>query len=226
MKPGGEGHVSSVRVRLLHSSVRRRILDLAEQKPEYYDKQKHGIPINDLDSIATINTFSTTVVWMGLPRQGVYLSKQEVEDYVALWRLVAYYMGTPTEPFETTTKARAMMESLLVSELAPTEMGRILAKNIILGLENTAPAYATKEFMEAMTRMLIGDQMSDELDIPPPDLYHRALIFGYLVWVSTLSYIVPKIWFLDRSVIAVGPAPFYCHTLLRYDRSAVRPCTN
>ncbi|KAJ5344648.1 hypothetical protein N7452_002652 [Penicillium brevicompactum] len=209
MKPGGEGHISSVRVRLLHSSVRLKILSLVGQQPEYYDIDKYGTPVNDLDCIGTINTFCSSVVWLGLPRQGIYLSQQEIEDYIALWRLVAYYMGTPTEPFENTTKARAMMESLLVSEIDPSEIGKVLAKNIILGLENTAPTYASKEFMEAMSRLLNGELLSDQLEIPRSNLYYRLLIWGYCFWVMAVSYIIPRIAFLDKTMIAIRRKYFY-----------------
>ncbi|KAJ5134804.1 hypothetical protein N7526_006169 [Penicillium atrosanguineum] len=209
MKPGGEGNVSSVRVRLLHSSVRLKILELVKQKPDYYDIDKYGTPVNDLDCIGTINTFCSSVVYLGLPRQGIHLSQQEIEDYIALWRLVAFYMGTPTEPFENSTKALAMMESLLISEIDPTEIGKVLAKNIILGLENTAPAYASKEFMEALTRLLNGDQLSDELEIPRSSLYYRVMIWGYCFWVATVSSIIPKIYFLDRLMIGLRRKYFY-----------------
>lgn len=82
IKPGGAGMQSSIRVRLLHAAVRRRIMKLAKEKPSYYSVEEFGIPINDLDSIATISTFSTTLIWLGFPRQGIYLRKQEIEDYV------------------------------------------------------------------------------------------------------------------------------------------------
>ncbi|KAJ5165618.1 uncharacterized protein N7500_007448 [Penicillium coprophilum] len=209
MMPGGDGHVSCVRVRLLHSLVRKRILSLVDQNPEYYDIDKYGTPFNDLDCIGTIITLCSLVVWVGLPRQGIYLSQHETEDYIALWRLVAYYMGTPTDSFESTAKARAMMESLLHSEIDPTETGKILAKNIIIGLENTAPTFASKGFMEAMSRLLNGDQLADELDIPRPSLYYRLLIWGYCFWVMTVSYIVPKVDFLDRIMISLHRRLFY-----------------
>ena len=73
IKPGGAGHASSVRVRLLHAAVRQRIMKLAKQRPEYYGVEKYGIPINDLDCIATIGTFSATLVWLSLPRQGIWM---------------------------------------------------------------------------------------------------------------------------------------------------------
>ncbi|KAJ5795281.1 hypothetical protein N7457_001880, partial [Penicillium paradoxum] len=209
MKPGGDGHISCVRVRLLHSSVRAKILSLIEQNPEYYDIERYGIPVNDLDCISTINVFCSSVMWLGLPRQGIYPSQQEVTDYIALWRLVAHYMGTPTDPFESTVKARALMESFLVSEIAPTETGKILAKNIIIGLENTAPIYASKEFMEAMSRILNGDQLADALEIPRSNLYHRMLIWGYIFWVMAISYLVPRIYFLDRIMISYRRKHYY-----------------
>ncbi|KAJ5222095.1 uncharacterized protein N7469_010982 [Penicillium citrinum] len=209
MKPGGEGHISSVRVRLLHSCVRMKIMGLVEEQPNYYDVNKYGVPVNDLDCIGTINTFCSSVVYLGLPRQGIFLSNQEIEDYIALWRLVAYYMGTPTEPFEDPVRARATMESLLISEIDPTEIGKVLARNIIIGLENTAPAYASKEFMEALSRLLNGELLSNELEIPKSSLYYRIMIWGYCFWVSGMAYIVPKIYFLDRLAISFRRKFFY-----------------
>ncbi|KAK2616455.1 hypothetical protein QQS21_000697 [Conoideocrella luteorostrata] len=202
MKPGGEGHLACVRVRLLHSAVRLKIMSLAEQDPTYYNVQKYGPPINDLDSLSTIHAFSGTAIWQGLPRQGIYLSNQEAEDYIALWRLVAYYMGVPNEPFQTAARAKAMNESLLVNEFAPNDTGRMLARNIVVGLENTAPTYASKEYMDAMTRLVNGDQLSDELHVPKTSLYYRLLMWGYCYWVQTQIKIVLRIPIIDQYIIA------------------------
>lgn len=209
IKPGGKGHVSSVRVRLLHASVRRRVLSLVKNRPEYYDIKKYGIPINDLDCIATIHTFSTSVVFLGLPRQGIFLRNQEIEDYIALWRLVAFYMGTPTDCFETTAQARAMMESLSVSEIDPTDTGRILAQNIILGLEYTAPTYASKEYLEAMARKLNGDELSDSLNLPRPSLYYQALVYGQCILVMAACYGLRVFPMLDQAIIELRRKLYY-----------------
>jgi len=131
IQPGGAGFASSIRVRLLHAAVRQRIMKLAQQRPEYYDVKAWGIPINDLDCIATIGTFSATLIWLSLPRQGIWMTQQESVDYIALWRYIAYLMGTPTEPFETPEKAKRVMEVLLLYEIHPTETSKILANNII-----------------------------------------------------------------------------------------------
>lgn len=44
------------------------------------------------------------------------MRKQEIDDYVALWRYIAYVIGAPQEYFATTSKSKAMMESLFYNE--------------------------------------------------------------------------------------------------------------
>ncbi|PGH34691.1 hypothetical protein GX50_02479 [[Emmonsia] crescens] len=202
IQPGGDGFASAVRVRLLHAAVRARILNLAQTRPEYYSVEKLGVPVNDLDCIGTIGSFSTLLVWLSLPRQGIFLREQEINDYIALWRLVAYYLGTPTEPFETPQKARSMLESILVHEVKPTEMSKILANNIITSLENTPPAWGSRGFLEAITRWLNGKELSDELGIGKPGYYYFGLVFGYCLFVSLWCYVQRTFPFLDRRHIS------------------------
>ncbi|KAF9890523.1 hypothetical protein FE257_005928 [Aspergillus nanangensis] len=213
MKPGGEGHLACVRVRMLHSAVRLKILSLVEQDPNYYDVSKYGLPVNDLDSFGTIHTFCSTPIWLGLPRQGIYLSEQEITDYIALWRLVAFYMGAPTEPFESAAKAKASSEILLINEFAPTDTGRALAKNILIGLENTAPAYASKGYMSALTRLVNGKQLSDELHIPQTNWYYWVLVWGYCFWVQLHAKTIAQIPFIDRRII-VSQRQMFWKTLM------------
>lgn len=69
--------MSSIKVRLLHSAVRGRILKLREKNPEYYDLEEFGMPINDFDSIATILGFSATILMISLPKQGIFPTRRE-----------------------------------------------------------------------------------------------------------------------------------------------------
>ncbi|OAX84559.1 hypothetical protein ACJ72_01078 [Emergomyces africanus] len=170
--------------------------------PEYYSIEKLGIPVNDLDCIGTIGSFSTLLIWLSLPRQGIFLREQETKDYIALWRLVAYYLGAPAEPFENPRKARTMMESILVHEVKPTEMSKILANNIIASLENTPPAWGSRGFLEAITRWLNGKELSDKLGVGKPAYYYYWLVFGYCLFVSLWCYVQRTFPFLDRRHIA------------------------
>ncbi|KAI0025144.1 hypothetical protein F4780DRAFT_415198 [Xylariomycetidae sp. FL0641] len=217
IQPGGDGFVNSVRVRLLHAAIRRRILQMAEQKPGYYDVQAFGVPVNDLDCIGTINTFSATVIWMGLPRQGIWLRQQEILDYLALWRYVAYLMGTPHDWMATPESAKRMMESLLVSEIKPTKASANLANNIIAGLQNQPPTYASPQFMQAETYWLNGSELAQALDVPRPSLYYSGLVLGQCMFFATMGYINRSISFLDDRNIKLVRKVLY--TVLLHDKS-------
>lgn len=209
IKPGGAGHASSIRVRLLHAAVRRRIMKLAKERPDYYSVEDYGIPINDLDCIGTISTFSTTLIWVGFPRQGIYLREQEILDYLALWRLVAYYIGTPDQYFETPERAKSIMESLMLSELVPSETSKVLANNVILSLQGQPPAYASRDFLNASARWLNGDDLADALGLGKPSLYYKALVAGQCIFFICICYTYRSIPYLDRRKIAVS-------TLIKY----------
>lgn len=209
IKPGGAGFASSIRVRLLHAAVRRRILKLAAEKPSYYSVSEYGIPINDLDSMATIGTFSATLIWLAFPRQGIFLREQEILDYLALWRLIAYYLGTPTAAFSTPQKAQKFMESLLLTEINPSPTSVILANNIILSLQGQAPTYASRDFLNASARWLNGHALADALQLGRPSLYYYALVAGQCIFFMTLCYTYRAIPFLDRRKIATLRRVFY-----------------
>ncbi|KAI1322980.1 hypothetical protein F5Y16DRAFT_385063, partial [Xylariaceae sp. FL0255] len=217
IQPGGDGFVNSVRVRLLHAAVRRRITAMATKKPEYYNMAAYGVPINDLDCVGTINTFSATPIWMGLPRQGIFLRRQEIEDYLALWRYVAYIMGTPHDWMATPESARRMMESLLVSEIKPSKASAILANNIITGLKDHPPTYSSAEFMRAQTYWLNGKELSRSLNIDPPGAYYSALVLGQCMLFMAMAYINRSFNLFDERHIKVVRSALY--KILLQDKS-------
>ncbi|KAI0542035.1 hypothetical protein GGR58DRAFT_334341 [Xylaria digitata] len=209
IQPGGDGFVNSVRVRLLHTAVRRRIMQMASEQPSYYNTALYGIPINDLDSIGTINTFSATLIWMGLPRQGIYMRQREILDYLALWRYVAYLMGTPHDWMATPESAKRMMESLVVSEIRPSAASANLANNILTGLEGQAPTYASREFMCAQTYWLNGRELSEKLETDRPSFYYSALVFGQCLFFMAISYVNRTFRRLDERNIDLVRRVFY-----------------
>jgi len=179
-------------------------MKLAQQRPEYYDVEAWGIPINDLDCIATIGTFSATLIWLSLPRQGIWMKKQEIVDYIALWRYIAYLTGTPTEPFETPEKAKKIMEVLLLYEIQPTETSKILANNIIKCLAAQPPSFASENFLYVNARFLNGNKLCDALGLGRPSLYYWALAAGQCFFFMFICYTYRSIPYLDRQKIAVS----------------------
>lgn len=190
IQPGGEGFASSIRVRFLHAAVRRRILGLVKERPNYFDVETYGVPVNDLDSIGTILTFSAALIWLGLPRQGIYLRPQEILDYTALWRWIAHLLGTPTEPFlSTPQRAKAMLESLGAADLDPSDMSKVLANNILTGLSAEPPTFASREFLCAEAHWLNGYELADALGIQRPSLYHRSLVAAQCLYFMFTCYL-------------------------------------
>lgn len=217
IQPGGDGFISSLRVRLLHAAVRRRILALAAERPSYYDTKAWGVPVNDLDSIGTISTFSATLLWIGLPRQGIFPTEKEKADFIALWRWVAHILGTPTDAFESVSKARAMMESLLVSEIEPSDTSRVLANNVLSGMCNQPPSYVSREFLAAETYWLNGPKLTRALAIERPPFYYSLLILGQCIFFMFMCYsrrLFPS-WDEARNKVSTAPFLFcqFSHSL-------------
>lgn len=198
IQPGGEGHASSIRVRLLHAAVRQRIVKLAHQRPSYFNLEEWGIPVNDLDQIATIGTFSSSLIWLSFPRQGIFLSGQEIDDYIALWRYIAYLLGTPTNVFATRAKAKAAMETLFYNEVDPSEMSQTMANNIIYALKEEPPTYVSADMLIASARWLNGNELSDRLGLKQVSLYYWSLMAGQCLFFMFYCYAYRLIPSMDR----------------------------
>lgn len=208
IKPGGEGHISTIRVRFLHATVRQRIMKLAAQRPGYFDKEKGGMPINDLDAIQSVLAFSADLLFLGLPAQGIHVRRQEAEDYIALWRWVGHVIGAPVFYMDTVEHAKAAMESLMPICLQPTDNSRLLIANILKALDGVPPFYASRGWWEAGGRCINGDELSEAIGVAKPSLYYRLLILSQCFSFKTLSYTIRAIPSADRWMIKVGHSSF------------------
>ncbi|KAF8533188.1 hypothetical protein BDD12DRAFT_810380 [Trichophaea hybrida] len=189
IKIGGAGHKSSVKVRLLHAVVRKRKLKLHAENPGYYNLQWDGIPINDLDLIVTILSFSASLVWVSLPRQGLFLRNQEALSSPEL--------------------AKAYAESFLLTEINPTPSSQVLSQNIISSLAGHPPSYPSSDYLVATARWLNGEDLVDAFGLPTPSLKARALVFAQCVFVCGFCYVFRSIPYLDRKKVTGLRRVFY-----------------
>lgn len=143
-------------------------------------------------------------------------------DYIALFRYIAHLVGTPTEAFENPAKAKAWMESIMITEIYPSETSKILANNIIKSLEDTPPVYLSKEFLEVGSRWLNGNDLCDGLGLGNPGYYYWALMAGQC-WLSKMvAYTARAIPWLDELQISVSEQPASCLAHLYWGKS--KPC--
>jgi len=102
MEPGGLGWCSTVRVRLLHTTMRARLLAKSRKDFETtgfsrYDEKTEGVPISMEDMVCTLNAFSNCPL-LCLAKGGITPTSQECEDWTALWRVIGYYFGRQLFP--------------------------------------------------------------------------------------------------------------------------------
>lgn len=116
---------------------------------------------------------------------------------------MAYYLGTPTEHFETPQKAKDIMESIFIAEIRPSDTSKILANNIILALESQPPAYASTDFLNASARWLNGKELSDALGLGNASYYYWALVAGQCLFFMCLCYTYRSFDYLDQRKIKV-----------------------
>uniref|UniRef100_V5E3X5 ER-bound oxygenase mpaB/mpaB'/Rubber oxygenase catalytic domain-containing protein n=2 Tax=Kalmanozyma brasiliensis (strain GHG001) TaxID=1365824 RepID=V5E3X5_KALBG len=189
---GGEGWQSAVRVRLLHTIVRRRVLKLVDKRRNdpsdvggaVYDVEKNGVPINQEDLLGTLCAFSTAPLAM-LQRIGVQPTAQERKDYIALWRHVGFYMGI--EPAllrrvfgDAYTADRTLWCTILHlfsqveilgsqsnesgSESGPRMHGPTIP--VLIACAGRPPFYTPLSAHIGISRRLLGKSLADSLSLP------------------------------------------------------------
>ncbi|OCL08827.1 hypothetical protein AOQ84DRAFT_292358, partial [Glonium stellatum] len=97
MESKGAGWSSTVRVRLLHTMMRQRILEKSKREWEtkgfsQYNEESDRIPISQEDMVSTPNSFTSAPLFC-MAKMGIAPLPQECEDWTALWRAIGYYFG-------------------------------------------------------------------------------------------------------------------------------------
>ncbi|KAL3701154.1 hypothetical protein R1sor_019176 [Riccia sorocarpa] len=171
----GSGWKSAIRVRLLHNQVRLRILAEAEKHPDIYDVEELGVPINQEDMLGTLCYFSITIVSL-LKKMDVHLSTSEIKAYLHFWRYIGYLLGIDDEycrKLITEVGATAVADSILNHLTDPDESSVITTHNLLEALAFTPPLFWPTGAHLAVTRRLLGDRVSDSVQLPPSKWYWR-----------------------------------------------------
>jgi hypothetical protein len=169
LEPFSEGFKITIRVRLIHAQV-RRLLSASGR----WDRASWGVPLNQSDLADTSLLFSIAPL-EALTRLGFDFSDEERESVMQLWRWSGYLMGIePDLLCVTEFEARRALELSLMTREAPDEDSRRLTDALMnavpgffVGPESDRSKVAWMvDACYAISRVLIGDEISDGLHYP------------------------------------------------------------
>lgn len=160
-----DGWATTVRVRVMHAYARYHILNSGR-----WDGDQYGTPINQT-YMASMSCFLSAGWLRGLKQLGIHLSEVEKEAVVHLWHYSAYLMGIDKDlQFANENAALDFWETYEEQRPEPDEDARQLVRALldaipeVLETESKRAAHLP-HFGEAMSRYLLGSQLSNKLDL-------------------------------------------------------------
>ena len=214
---GGHGWRSTIRVRMLHTRVRRRILRQAERLADVYSVERDGVPINQEDLAATLGSFSVAPL-LSLQRLGIVPTKQEREDFIATWRHIGYYMGIDPQilqrQFRSATAADQFEISVIRHLFSEMEMEMKQGREpplsatmpLLRAVSGRKPFFTPIEAHCGIARLLMGSQLSTALRVPPTSAKMALILeftyftIWYPVWFG--SVYPRRAWDTARTTLA------------------------
>ncbi|HWA78596.1 MAG TPA: oxygenase MpaB family protein [Polyangiaceae bacterium] len=177
LRPGALGFRLVLKVRLMHAEVRRLVLSSGR-----WSRDDWAEPINQHDMLATILLFSNVFI-DGIRSLGVYVSRDEADDYQHLFRWVGELIGVCPELLPTThAEASRLGDFILLTQGPPDDDSRQLVNALLDGplrLANSPSERRRAERQVAVSRglcrSLIGDELADALGLSRDSHRHWAL---------------------------------------------------
>ncbi|KAJ6132836.1 hypothetical protein N7471_008051 [Penicillium samsonianum] len=93
---------------------------------------------------------------------------QEPEDFLALFRYIAYVMATPDSFFDGTEQSKVTMESIMMCEPEPTESSKSIGANFVAAVQDYPGINVSKPMIEVDCRVLSGDELGDKMGFSQP----------------------------------------------------------
>lgn len=176
MSPGGltskegAGIRTAQKVRLMHAAVRKLILDRGQ-----WNLGDLGLPVNQEDMAGTLNTFG----WMvldGLKKCGVNFTREEVEAYMHAWNVVGYTMGVREDLLpHSLEEGEELARTIGRRHFEACPEGQEMMAALLKMMEYQIPGDVFDGIPATLTRAMLGEEVSDILDVPPSDWTQAVL---------------------------------------------------
>jgi hypothetical protein len=172
-----DGWKSTIRVRLMHATVRRECAASPRWRTDEW-----GVPINQRDMLGTHLEFSIAYIG-GLTAQGFVLSRREREAIMHLWRYVGLLLGIPEDLLPATFAEGLELAWIFnQTEAGPDDDSRALAAALVeawsTGMPGRSGITGTLEgrFLTGFSRLILGRRASNQLALPDDAWKYAALV--------------------------------------------------
>lgn len=198
-----EGFKLTLRVRLAHAMVRRRVSKMPD-----WDMQRYGAPINQVDMQATYLAFSV-VQLLGLRMTGVLIADREADAVMHLWRYIGWLSGLSDDWMcDDEQQGRILLYRNLISQAPADHSSRLLARALMDEPLHRRYAWGAawrgplnKALHLSLVRWFIGAQGMKNLGLPTASAWYPALLFVPMSLRSGLLRLLPWLrpWWRARA---------------------------
>jgi mpaB/rubber oxygenase-like protein len=174
LEPGGPGHRTARRVRLMHAAVRQLMLNdkrvvrgCSARPEENFWPDDWGMPISQEQLLGGVLAFGWSMLSV-LDRLGVRYDERGAEGYLHLWDVVAYYLGVRPDLLPIGRSCAEALDPLFrARNFAPSTAGHRMTAALIDVLDRMGHDIVLPGLPVSMMRLLLGDEVARMAGVPP-----------------------------------------------------------
>jgi hypothetical protein len=187
LEPTGKGIRSIQKVRLMHTATRRLIVD---DKIDPWNLEELGLPVCQEDLLGTLMSF-TTLVFDCMDKLQLTYTPEAAEDYFYIWRVIAEMLGIRPDLIpHNVSEAKQMMQFISSRQFGPSDEGRIMTKALMDMFERVIPSHIAEGTLHEFMRFLVGEEISDWMDIHRKQTSFMSQIIGSRLFESMEHFLI------------------------------------
>ncbi len=188
LEPTGRGIATSLKVRLLHASIRFYLLREVDKGTINYNVETNGYPINQEDLMGTMLAFSTVVI-EGMDTLGFSVSAEEKEAIVHLWKCTGFLIGIDENNMPADYNSSIILWNAISTSLdEKTQAGIILTKDLTDFLDEILHDRILKDVVPILMYALMGDKTCKLLEVRPPKYFNPIAFLTLILGILLLKF--------------------------------------
>jgi len=187
MEPDGRGIATSLKVRLMHASMRFYFMKEVGKGNIEYDASRTGYPINQEDLLGTMLAFSYVVI-EGIESLGIKMTNEEKEAVLHIWNCIGYLIGIEdVEQIENYDDAGKVWNAITVSQFSKTDEGIALNNLLVELLDEILHEKILEDVVPILMHHLLEKKVISILDVRTPKHYNPIAVVSYFLGMLLLK---------------------------------------